>query len=176
MVGFQLEVGRNGVRGSRPSVLRGAFFWNRIVAASMPRVAFGEALRAHSCAANHAVRADGLSGVLGAARKESAALAQHRTNAVLISLDQTKRCKGGRVGAVVFNACTLRVHAFTCGGVGGAGEILPLTLAAFGPRDVANLDTSRSSAPIHSAITAGTSLGFIAVLKRTTYCVSGNAA
>ena len=179
MVGFQLEVRRNRTRRRRLRSLRGAFFWNRIVAASMPWVAFGEALRAHRCAANHSVRTNGLSGVFGAARKKSAALSEHRTNAVLIRFYQAKRDRASRVGALRLGARTVAVHAFTClDGVCGVctGTTLLGLLATFAPRDVANLETSRSSAPVHSAITAGTSLGFIAVLKRTTYCISGNTA
>ena len=132
----------------------------------MPRVTLGETERRHAGTANYTVFANGFSCVFGAAWKEAAALTEHRTNAVLIGLDQTER------GSASNETCPcwkrFLVHAFTLGGE-TAGPRRPTHFAA------ASFAMSCSSAIVHSAITAATSLVVIAILKRTTYCDAGSA-
>jgi hypothetical protein len=128
----------------------------------MPRMAFGEPNCTHRRAAKHTVLANGLGGVLRAAWKEATALPEHRTNAVLVGLDKPQR-SGARsqTGAGLERLLT---HAFTPSEMPAADFAL------------ANFAMSCSSAPVHSAITAPTSLVVIAILKRTTYCDAGSAA
>ena len=124
---------------------------------------FCETHCAHRHATEYAVFANGFSGVFRAARKEAAALAKHRTNAVLIGFDQAKR--GGASRDARASWCWLLLHEATPEPEFGLRT--PATLVA------ASFAISRSSAPVHSAISAPTSLDVIAILKRTTYCETG---
>ncbi len=129
----------------------------------MPRMAFGEANCAHRRAAKCAVFANGFCRVFRATRKEAAALPEHRTNAVLVGLDEPQRCGAGNETRPRLKR--LLAHAFTLGVV--ATTLTDVALA--------NFAMSCSSAPVHSAITAPTSVVVIAILKRTTYCEAGKA-
>ncbi len=91
-MGFQLRVVRGGLRVVR-SDSNGRIqllFRHGVIAACMPRMAFGQPHRAHRAATQNTINAYGVSSVFGATREEAAALTQHWTNAVLIRFDEAE--------------------------------------------------------------------------------------
>ena len=136
-------------------------------------MAFSQTHRTHRCATEHTVFANGLGRIFGAAWEEATALTEHRTNAVLIGPDEPQRSGAGGVANSEASAGLKRllVHA-TAPKFAPEPDFELATLTVF---VAANFAMSRSSAFVHSAITAPTSLVVITLLKRTTYCEGGNA-
>lgn len=81
------------------------FLGHGIETTRMPRLAFGDAPRAQVSALRCTVRLHGFEGVFRTAWEESAALPEHRANAVAIAFDQRDQCAftGGVDGA---SGCT----------------------------------------------------------------------